>query len=91
MVLVLDLHTKFLELKEKFFHFNLVWISTHVRKLFVLGSSQDLVDASCNSVGNSNFGLVCRSKPIAKLMVFGSIKRGMSFCGTLCGLNQNFS
>ncbi len=36
MILMVDLHAQFLEFKEKLFDFNLMWIATRVRKLFVL-------------------------------------------------------
>lgn len=91
MVHIRDVDAQSSELANEFFDLLLNRVPSHVPKILIFVSLNNLVDCPGQAIGYCHFGSVCRSKPGLKLAVFGSVVGAMFLFSSVCRLDQDFS
>lgn len=58
---MLNIDSKIFELFDEKLDLVLFWVTAHIPKLFVFVAGNDLINDSCNPIGDGDLGLVCRT------------------------------
>lgn len=72
---MMNLDAEVLELTEQEFDFMLLWIRSHVPEFLVLLTSDNLIDRSRDSIGDSDLGFVGGAQTELPAIVFSPVKR----------------
>lgn len=89
MIVVPDIHTERLELAYQFLDLRLTRIAPHVANVFIRASTEDEEDRPRHSIGDCNFGFVCRAQTELKRVVFGPVKGTPFFRGSIRCMDQD--